>query len=251
MTALLTIEGLGVALGRRTVLDGIDLSLDRGRLVAVCGPNGAGKSTLVRAALGLVDSQAGAVRVAGRAPTAMTPAERGQALGYLPQERTLAWGMAAVEVVSLGAVEAPPGQTRARALAALAEVGLSDLADRGVFEMSGGERARVLLARFLASRAALLVADEPVAGLDPDAQLMTLDLLRARADAGAGVIVTLHDLGLAARYADEVVVLARGRVVRRGPPLDALSPDILREVFGVSGAWVEGPSGPLLATRRL
>ncbi|MDQ7812312.1 ABC transporter ATP-binding protein, partial [Brevundimonas sp.] len=124
------------------------------------------------------------------------------------------------------------------------------LADRGVAEMSGGERARVLLARALATDAAALLVDEPIAGLDPEAQLMVLERLRARADAGQAVLASLHDLPLAARYADRVVVLDRGAVAADRRPLAALTPDILRRVFGLSADWIEGPDGPLLSARR-
>jgi len=125
------------------------------------------------------------------------------------------------------------------------------LATRGVLDMSGGERARVLLARLLATRAPLLVADEPIAGLDPDAQLLTLDLLRAEAAAGAGVVVTLHDLSLAARCCDRLAVIDGGRVVSEGAPGVALSPEILARVFRLDGALVETSAGPVLAARRL
>ena len=117
--------------------------------------------------------------------------------------------------------------------------------------MSGGERARVLLARLLATRAPLLVADEPVAGLDPDAQLLTLDLLRAEAAKGAAVVVTLHDLGLAARSCDRILVVDQGRIVAEGPPREALSRFILSHVFRLDGELIETDAGPVLAARRV
>jgi iron complex transport system ATP-binding protein len=117
--------------------------------------------------------------------------------------------------------------------------------------MSGGERARVLLARLLAVQAPLLVADEPAAGLDPDAQLMALDLLRAEAGQGRGIVVTLHDLTLAARSCDRVVVLNKGRIAAEGAPLQALSPTVLEEAFRLRGEWIETPTGPLLDASRL
>jgi iron complex transport system ATP-binding protein len=132
----------------------------------------------------------------------------------------------------------------------LERVGVPDLADRGVLDMSGGERARVLLARLLATRAPLLVADEPVAGLDPDAQLLTLDLLRAEAKAGAAVVVTLHDLGLAARTCDRILVLDHGRVAAEGAPAEALSPAVLASVFRLDGALIETAAGLVVAARR-
>ena len=129
-------------------------------------------------------------------------------------------------------------------------MGLSNLANRGVLDLSGGERARVLLARLLATAAPLLVADEPTAGLDPDAQLLSLELFREEAARGAAVILTLHDLGLAARACDRLVVVSSGRVVADGTPKEALTPGVLREVFGLDGGLEETSAGLTLAARR-
>jgi iron complex transport system ATP-binding protein len=153
--------------------------------------------------------------------------------------------------VALGAPDLPSSQALAVAGERLDRVGVADLAQRGVLDMSGGERARVLLARLLTTRAPLLVADEPIAGLDPDAQLLTLELLRGEAAGGAAVVVTLHDLSLAARYCDRVAVIDAGRVVAEGAPSVALSPEILARVFKLDGALVETPAGPVLAARRI
>ena len=133
---------------------------------------------------------------------------------------------------------------------ALGRVGLDHLAERGVFDMSGGERARVLLARLFATRAPLLLADEPTASLDPDAQLMTLELLRAEAARGGGVVVTLHDLGLAARACDRLVVLEEGRVAANGPPEQALTAEVLGRVFNLEGSLIQTPAGLALAAQR-
>ncbi len=178
------------------------------------------------------------------------PEARAARVAYLPQERRLAWSLAAWRVASLGAVDRPPALAREAALAALARVEMTALADRGVLEMSGGERARVLLARLLATRAPLLVADEPVAGLDVEAQFHTLDLLREEAESGRAVVVTLHDLTLAARACDRVVVVVRGRVVADGSVAAVLTPDCLAEVFGLAGALVETTAGTVLAATR-
>jgi iron complex transport system ATP-binding protein len=132
----------------------------------------------------------------------------------------------------------------------LARVGLAGFEARGVLDMSGGERARVLLARLLATGAPLLVADEPAAGLDPDAQLLTLELLRAEAERGAAVAVTLHDLTLAARACDRLVVLHKGQVVSDASPQRALTPEVLREVFGLDGALIDTPAGLTLSASR-
>ncbi len=250
MSSVWTIEAVKARRGKALVLDGASLNVIRGEVLGVVGPNGAGKTSLLRAGLGLMPLEAGRALLAGRAVGGLSPVERARLVGYLPQERRLAWNLPALDVAALGAPDLPPGEALAVARERLERVGVQDLADRGVLDMSGGERARVLLARLLATRAPLLVADEPVAGLDPDAQLLTLDLLGAEAAAGAAVVVTLHDLGLAARSCDRVLVLDHGRVVADGAPTEALSPEILAKVFKLDGALIETPAGLVVAARR-
>ena len=244
------LDGATAAIGGRTVLREVDLTVGSGEMVALCGPNGAGKSSAIRAALGLLPLTDGRALLAGQSLSNLSPGQRADGAAYLPQERRIAWNLPAVEVAALGAPWLAGEAALARARAALVEVDIGHLADRGVSEMSGGERARVLLARLLTTRARALLADEPVAGLDPDAQLMVLERLAARARSGQAVLVSLHDLTLAARFADRVVVLDQGRVVADGPPLEALRPVILRTVFGLSAVWLDGPDGPLLAASR-
>jgi iron complex transport system ATP-binding protein len=159
--------------------------------------------------------------------------------------------MPARDIAALGAPDRPPAGARAIADACLAEMEIASLAGRGVLDMSGGERARVLLARLLATRASLIAADEPVAGLDPEAQFLILQRLRVRAETGAAVIVTLHDLTLAARACDRIAVLHHGRLVALAQPAEALSPAILSEVFSLNGALIDSAAGPTLAARRL
>lgn len=243
MTGLLT--RATARMGGRAVLDGVDLGLNPGELVALCGPNGAGKTSVLRAALGLMRLEAGAAPLA-----ALTDRARAERAAYLPQERRIAWNLAAIEVAALGAPFLSGEAALERARQALDEAGVGHLADRGVAEMSGGERARVLLARALASDAPLLLADEPAAGLDPDARLLVMERLRARASGERAVLVSLHDLGLAARFADRVVVMRQGRIAAEGAPMQALRPEILQTVFGLTATWVEGSDGPLLSARR-
>lgn len=239
-------------LNGRTVLREADACIQAGEVVAVCGPNGSGKTSLLRAMLGLLPiGGPGAVARLGeddvRTLNARQKAERA---AYLPQDRGLAWNMPAVEIAALGA----PFLTRTEALDRAREVleglGAGRLADRGVAEMSGGERARVLLARALVSPGRALLVDEPAAGLDPDAQLLVMERLRAEARAGRGVMVSLHDLNLAVRYADRVMVMRDGQVITDDRPMDALAPWYLEHAFGLKGEWVEGRDGFLLSGRR-
>lgn len=240
-----------VWLGGRLVLDGLDMVLNAGEAIAVCGPNGAGKSSAIRAAAGLLALTRGVVRLGDDDIAGLSERTRAERIAYLPQERRIGWNMPAIEVAALGAPFLSAADSLARAQAALEEVGAGALASRGVAEMSGGERARVLLARVLVSEAPTLLADEPIAGLDPDAQLLLLDGLKARTRLGQTVLVSLHDLTLAARWADRILVLHQGREVAFGSPLDALSSDVLQRVFGVRGGWIDGPNGPLLDAVRV
>ena len=250
MTASLTLTDATVKRGAATVLSAAGLVVEPGEVVGVVGANGAGKTTLLRAALGLAKLEQGRAELAGRDVADLSDAERAALAAYLPQERRVGWNLPAWRVASLGAFERPPKEARATAMRALARVGLLDLQDRGVLDMSGGERARALLARLLAASAPLLVADEPTAGLDPDAQLLAMDLFREEARIGAGVVVTLHDLSLAARFCDRVVVLANGRVVADAEPRSSLNVDVLAAAFGLDGGLTETAVGPVLAARR-
>ena len=234
----------------RLVLDAADLVVASGEVVGVVGANGAGKTTLLRAALGLAALQSGVAELSGRNIRSLSDAQRAERAAYLPQERHIGWNMTAGRVASLGAFNLAPAAARAAASRALARVGLAGCEDRGVLDLSGGERARVLLARLLATQAPLLVADEPIAGLDPDAQLLALDLFREEATRGAAVLLTLHDLDLAARFCDRVVVLAGGRVIAEGPAPQALTRDILIAAFNLDGDWEASANGPRLVARR-
>lgn len=246
MSAALELRGLSVRLGGRQALSGVDWSVAPGSVAGLVGPNGAGKSTLMRAALGLVPFE-GEARLFGADVTSLTARARAERAAWLPQDRRLAWNLPSVEVAALGAPFAGAREARERAQDALARTGATELADRGVLELSGGERARVLLARLLAACAPLMLLDEPAAGLDPAAQLGLMRTLRAEAERGATVVVAMHDLGLAARTCDRVLVLDHGRVAAEGPPREALSPQTLERVFGLNARWIEAEGGPWLA----
>lgn len=246
----LRLENASVRRGGRVVLDGASLSVGPSEVLGVVGPNGAGKTTLLRAALGLARLDAGRVDLDGRDVRSLSDPQRASLAAYLPQERHVGWNMTAERIASLGALNLPAEAARGRARAALARVGLAGFEGRGVLDMSGGERARVLLARLLVTAAPLLVADEPAAGLDPDAQLLALDLFREEAARGAATMVTLHDLSLAARFCDRLIVLSEGKVVADAPPVEALTPLVLRQVFGLDGRLENSAEGPILVARR-
>ena len=236
----LTFEAVGVTLGGRPVLAGIDASLRAGRVTAILGPNGAGKSTLVKAAAGLVVPDRGHVRLGGSEIGTLDPRVRARAIGYLPQDAVVHWNILVREVVALGRMPhvASPAEDAAAVAQALAATDTAHLADRAVAELSGGERARVLLARVLAGQPSWLLVDEPLASLDLAHQFDLLDRLRDVARGGAGVVMVLHDLAHAARIADKVLVLDRGRLVAT-----ALSPPVAAEVFGVTLAEVADVDG--------
>jgi iron complex transport system ATP-binding protein len=229
----LSLRDVRLTLGARVVLDAIDLAIPSGRITAVVGPNGAGKSTLLRACAGLITPERGAITLAGRPLGAQASTELARAIAYLPQERAVHWPLAARAVVALGRL--PHGDVKAEAIdRALAAMDIAGLADRPVSQLSGGERARVLVARALAQEAPLLIADEPTAGLDPAHALALFSCFQQLAAEGRTVVVALHDLSLAARFAHHIVLLANGRVAASGPPDEVLTPEYLEPAFGVT-----------------
>lgn len=234
--SLLELSGLSVRRGRRAVLTAVDLTIGPGEVVGLLGPNGSGKSTLLSAALGLLPASGG--RRLGDVPVErLKPAERACRAAYLPQMREIAWPVTVSVLVGLSG--APP----AACAEAMRAADVATFADRPATELSGGEQARVLLARALAQGAPLLLADEPLAGLDPAHQLRLMEVLRARAQAGGAVLLALHDLVMAARFCPRLVLLDAGRVVADGPPAEVLTPERLREVFGIAAEFVETGAG--------
>jgi iron complex transport system ATP-binding protein len=246
--SILEAGGLTLKRGRREILAGLDLSLRAGEVTALVGPNGAGKSTLLAGLCGLLPPAAGAVRLDGQDLSALPPMARARRIGFLPQMPEIAWPLEVRILVGLGRTPhiGARGLSAADARiidAALEEAGAADLAERDASTLSGGERARVMIARVLAGEPDWLLADEPLAGLDPGCQIDAAETLVRRARAGCGVVLTLHDLTLAARIADRVLVLAEGRLLADGPPEVALVPDVLARAFAVRTALRRGPEG--------
>ena len=245
----LILSEIDVSLGRRPVLHGVSATFERGRVTAILGPNGAGKSTLLKTAAGLIGPSAGLVELEGATVSAMPPRERARRIGYLAQGGELAWSIPARELVALGRspwrspFAALSDSDRAAIEAAMAAADVTAFADRLTGELSGGERARAMLARVLASEPEWLLADEPLASLDPAHQVDILARFRAAADAGAGVVIVLHDLSHAARVADEVLLLKDGRVVGSGPTGAVLRADLLRDTYEVEFDVVETAHG--------
>ncbi|HEX7874276.1 MAG TPA: ABC transporter ATP-binding protein [Sphingobium sp.] len=235
----IAIQSLSARLGRRPVLDGIDALLEPGKLVGIIGPNGAGKSTLVRAILGLTPIASGSVQIDGRDISLLPPRDLARAIAYLPQGQTVHWPLSVERLVALGRLPhlAPLSRMSAADEAivaeALARADVGHLAGRVATELSGGERARVMLARALAVGASGLIADEPLASLDPGHQIDVMTLLRREADAGGLVVAVLHDLGMAARYCDRLLLIDDGRLVADGRPADVLTPERLAAVYGI------------------
>ncbi len=238
MSAFLSLENISCRMGGKIVLENVSFNVSAGEFVGLIGPNGAGKSTLLRLAASLEKPSAGHVSL-GDAPTiSLSSAERARRLSYLPQAREIAWTMTARDIVSLGrfAWGAPLRESPddiAAVARAMEETGAASFADRLAHTLSGGELARVHLARMLAGQTPLILADEPVSALDPAHQLSVMKLLRAKADEGRAVMAALHELPLAARYCTRLIALHDTRIAFDGAS-DAMPPETIETIFGVS-----------------
>ncbi len=224
-------------------LSGVSLSLQPGEVTAICGPNGAGKSTLLGCLAGITAPDRGAVTLNRQPLTALAPRARAQALGFLPQQAEVAWDLSVETLAGLGRLpwDAGAAADQAAVEAALTALDLAPLRHRPLSQLSGGERARALLARVLAGQPRWLLADEPLANLDLAHQLSLLGQLRGLAGQGIGVVLVLHDLAQAMNHADRVVVLDQGRVATDGAPESALSAEVIAQVWGIKARWLGDP----------
>lgn len=248
----LTARDIRVRLGGKPVVNGVDADFQAGTVTAILGPNGAGKSTLLSCLAGLRRPDSGQARLGDADLPSMAPRARARRIGFIPQTPEIAWAVEARILVGLGRTSfiGSSGLSAEDATAierAMVAAGVSELAERDVTTLSGGERGRVLIARALAGEPDWLLADEPLTGLDPGHQLDAGDLFRRMAhEEGKGVIVTLHDLSTAARIADRIILMAAGRVLADGTAEEALAPPVLARAYGVEARYGQGAGGPLI-----
>lgn len=242
--SFLSVQNLSVTLRNRPVLQDVSFDIKPGEFVGLLGPNGTGKTSLMRAALGLLPAT-------GHSSLAeMSASERARAVSWMPQSREIAWPIPVEKLVALGRLPHLPQGLRLPAAdqalidQAISRMGLERFRQRAASRLSGGEQARALIARALAQDTPLLMADEPAAGLDPAHQISTMEVFAALADEGRSALVSLHDLGLAARHCTRLILLAEGGILADGTPAQVLTPDLMARAFGIL-VWhqntAEGP----------
>lgn len=246
-------QNIDVFRSQRQILNDVSITAEPGKVIGLIGPNGAGKSTLIRTLAGLSNPANGRVIMDGQNLYEMTPSKRAQSLSYIPQERTVHWPTKVKDLVALGRLPfrrafAPLGpEDKSIIASAMETMDVTDFAERSALTLSGGELARVLLARAFAQSPKVLLADEPTAGLDPAHQIRLLKYLKQAAKAGTAIIVVLHDLTLAARYCDQLVLIHEGCHAFSGEPEAVLTEDKLRSIYGVE-AHISRVSGTLSVT---
>lgn len=245
----LKLDRVAVKLNGTEILKDVSFTVKPGEVVGLIGPNGAGKSTAVRSMLGLVDLLDGDVLLDGKQVRKLDAKARARELAYVPQGAPVHWPLTAERTVALGRIPHlnPWQQLTEEDHSAIEQaMRLADcwmFRDRLVTTLSGGERARVLLARTIAVGARYMLADEPTASLDPEHQLQVLEIMRAQAAAGVGVVIVMHDLGLAMRCCDKLILLYEGKVLAEGAPQDVLTDENVAMAFRVTLAkWYDGDS---------
>lgn len=241
----LTVKGLTYQVNGATLVEQASFKLVPGELICLLGPNGAGKTSLIRTSLGLEKPSFGQSMLDGESTLTLSPILRARRIAYLPQIRPLAWPNAVRDIVALGrfshgaVLGRLKGADRDAVDRALSACDLTHLADRSADTLSGGELARMHCARAFAAEAPLLVADEPIAALDPRHQFRILDLIADFVASGGGALVVLHDIQMAARYASRLIWMKGGRILADGPPSETFTEDRLKDVYGIE-ARVDG-----------
>lgn len=235
---LLSFEALSLTLRGRKILNKISGQFQSGRVTVILGANGAGKSSLLSCLSGLREPQSGSVTLDDRAILSLDSRERGQTIGLLPQRPDIHWNVDVKTIVGLGrlphsgrwGLSASDHEAVAKAMEA---TDCNELADRKALRLSGGEQGRVLLARVLAGEPRWLLADEPLASLDPAHQFDVLERLKKYAAAGNGVVVVLHDVTQAARFADDIMIMKDGAILAAGPRDEVITADIMAQAYGI------------------
>ncbi|WP_018996428.1 ABC transporter ATP-binding protein [Hirschia maritima] len=240
----LAVQDLKVQIDNTPLLNDISLSIGTGELSILLGPNGSGKTTLLRAALGLIKKQSGTSKLNDEDVAALPPSIRAKSIAYLPQMQQLAWPLLVKDIVALGRfaygsnINKLTSKDRDIVYEAISSCDIEHLSNRRMNTLSGGEKARVHCARTFASRAPLIIADEPVAALDPRHQYKVLDLFKSYVAQGNGALIVLHDLSLAAKYADRLIWLKDGQIVADGSPTETLTPQRLADVYQIDAEVV-------------
>ena len=259
MTTTLTAESLSLAYDKRVVVDGLDLDVPTGRVTAIVGPNGCGKSTLLRGLSRLLPPRAGQVLLDGEVIGELSTKEVARRLGLLPQQPIVPEGITVVELVERGRhphhglFKQWSREDESVVAAALEMTELVELAGVPVDSLSGGQRQRAWIAMALAQRTPVLLLDEPTSFLDIAHQIDVLELVRdLNAREGTTVVMVLHDLAMAARYADHLVAMRDGRIVAEGPPAEVVTPEVIDQVFGVAATVLVDPvsGAPVVIPRR-
>jgi iron complex transport system ATP-binding protein len=246
---MLEARALSIGYGAKIVATGIDVAVAEGEVLCLLGPNGAGKTTLFKTLLGLIPAKAGEVWLGGRAIEALTRTEMARGIAYVPQAQVMEFAYSVLDLVlmgrtaHLGPFAGPRAVDRERAQAALADLGISDLADADANRISGGQRQLALVARALAQDAPLLVMDEPTASLDLGNRLLVLDRVRRLRAQGFGIVFSTHDPEQAHELATRVAVIADGRLAAHGPPAEILTGETLSAIYGVPVMIEHTPSG--------
>lgn len=246
----LRVRNLSVSIGGRRILNDVSFDAASRDVIGLIGPNGTGKSTLLKAILGLVAST-GEIELFGS--RTLSARERARKVCYVPQDREIAWPLTVQNIVSLGrtpflASTKLSVADEALVSEAMKQMDIEHLSRCNVLELSGGERARVLVARALAQNAPLLIADEPAAGLDPAHQIALMEMIVSRTNCQGLAIVTVHDMALAARWCSRLLVLHNGRLVADGPPTEVLVPEMFARVYGVDVSVAPSAAGPIVHT---
>ena len=236
--SLMTLDKLSVFRGECPVIDNVTLAIEPGDFLGLIGPNGAGKTTLMRASLSILEHKGSS------SLSVLSKSDRAKQAAWLPQVREISWGLTVRDLVSLGRLPFGPIQKNdVHVEAAIIKMGLSAFSDRIATQLSGGEQARVLIARALAQDTPILMADEPTASLDPANQISTLKIFSELAQDGKGIISSIHDLGLAARYCTKLALLDRGKLVAFGSADEVLTPDNLQTVFSIEAHYERTKEG--------